>query len=153
MRTAFASAVLLLAISPLLDGTSRADEPTPEKSKVALQGKWIPTEQFTNGKAVAKGEWVQAAWEFKGDRVTIHLADFKGRAQAPVSYNLSLDPTKSPAHLDLTGSNPKIGFIAVYKLEKDTLTICWNPGRETRPKGFETSDKDFAWMLVLRREK
>lgn len=148
--------VMLLASATLaicLSHVSRADEPTPEKVKAALKGKWVSVEQSEGGKTLPKGDWVQLSWEFTGDKVVIEMADFNGRKMSPGTYTLSLDPAKDPARIDLATNNPKIGFIGIYKLDGDKLTVCWCPGRETRPATFETSRKDSFWLITFKRQK
>lgn len=42
----------------------------------------------------------------------------------------------------------------IFKIEKDTLTICWQRvGKRPRPKKFETKKGDRTELLVLKRDK
>jgi uncharacterized protein (TIGR03067 family) len=144
---------LALIVVVFFPTITNAADPTPEKVKADLKGKWEPTKQYTSGKEEPKADWIQLAWEFTGDEVVITIKGVGGMANSSVRYALSVDPRKSPAHIDLTSRNPKLGFIGIYKLDGDSLTICWNAGRETRPEKFETSKKDFAYLIEFKRQK
>jgi uncharacterized protein (TIGR03067 family) len=69
----------------------------------------------------------------------------KGKLQ---SYKYTIDPSKSPAEIDITfpakGKKPEISY-GIYKLEGDTLTLFFMGSYEAknRPKEFKTLKMDY----------
>ena len=66
---------------------------------------------------------------------------------------IKLDPSKSPAHIDLTSmkdGKPEVDY-GIYKYEKGILTICAGEKGEAkdRPKAFKADDK----LLIMKLQK
>jgi uncharacterized protein (TIGR03067 family) len=124
------------------------------EQKRALQGIWEPESVVFGGDKVSKSDWVHLAWQFNGEELLITLSPLrKGGKSTTASWTFSIDPNKDPAHLDITKDGSQLGFIAVYKLEGDTLTVVWNAGRETRPSKLETTKADVFTLTVMKRKK
>jgi uncharacterized protein (TIGR03067 family) len=51
------------------------------------------------------------------------------------------------------GVNAGKHFTAIYKFEKEQLTICYNLKGDTYPVDFETKDKPLFFLSVFRKEK
>lgn len=118
-----------------------------------LQGEWkmvsftatamdLPQEQIDKMKVVVKGDimtWKFATDEDKGFDITI-----------------TLDPKTKPATIDLTWiEGGKEGTVpGIYKVEKDTLTICYEHNSAgKRPKEFKSEDGGRTVLMVLERVK
>jgi uncharacterized protein (TIGR03067 family) len=118
----------------------------------------------------AKGEDVAAdeikkmdvLFTFKGNKLTVR--DELGKFD---HYSVSLDPTKSPAQIDLTdlGDNAPKGIChAIYSLDEQDLKLClgtnFNPDEpDERPREFATKKGSDCrppkgkYLFVLQRQK
>ena len=91
--------------------------------------------------------WVQTNSGYSADRKyeftenEFTFVEGKGNKD---SLSFTLNVKKKPAQMDLREKDETIR--AIYKLEKDVLTIAFNEGKG-RPKGFDKSDG----LLVLKR--
>jgi uncharacterized protein (TIGR03067 family) len=68
----------------------------------------------------------------------------------------TVDPSKKPAEMDIKGvEGPNKGktIKAIYKLDGDTVTICYGLGGGDRPTKFETKDGTMQFLAVYKREK
>jgi uncharacterized protein (TIGR03067 family) len=69
------------------------------------------------------------------------FSDWEGSALgARISYDLTLDPRKCPATFDIASG--EAAFLAIYKVEGDTLTICIRRAHLGRPPAFEGPDTE-----------
>jgi uncharacterized protein (TIGR03067 family) len=68
-----------------------------------------------------------------------------------VERRIDFDPKPSPATIDLygKGTNPANRFRGIFKIEKDTLTMCLRHG--DRPTAFESPTGSDATVYVLKR--
>jgi uncharacterized protein (TIGR03067 family) len=138
-----------------------AAEPTKEQIEEAagkLQGQW----RCYDGPLVLReaGEGLNFGnldVDFRGD--TCEFTTHNPTVPDPISLirasaRIRLDPTTSPARMDLAlkwmGKGDK--RLAIYKVDGDTLTICWG---KTRPTKFKADDRDGggSCLAVFKRIK
>jgi len=70
----------------------------------------------------------------------------------------TVDPAKSPKEIDITSTaGPNKGKLikAIYKIDGDTLTVCYELGTDkgTRPEKFESKPKTAVFLVTYKREK
>jgi uncharacterized protein (TIGR03067 family) len=121
------------------------DDPEPRRPAEAelkkLQGTWDVV------KAVMAGRDDTAKLKKDGAHAVIKKNEFtfverQGRKD---SMSFVLNQKQKPGRMDLSDGNETIR--AIYKLEKDVLTIAFNDEGKEHPKGFDKSDG----LLVLKR--
>ena len=136
---------------------ARADDPAAKEAK-KLQGEWQVVEGERNGKKATResAEIKDMRFVFKENELIVRLANGNG---AERRSNFKLDPARTPKEIDITsldGQEKGQTTAAIYKLEKDRLTICLpyfvkNPG--DRPKEFKAGADDGVMLIVLERVK
>ena len=145
MRT---NVVLGAAVILLLCVTIRGEGVSNDLEKLA--GGWTCVSATNDGKAVAE-ETVKK----------LHLTVTKeGRYKTELGNQVlfdstcKVDPARNPRHIDLIGTecaNKGKAAQGIYKLDGDTLTICYTmPGQE-RPKAFESQAGSGATLVVWKR--
>jgi uncharacterized protein (TIGR03067 family) len=129
--------VLLLAVSTVACG--RMGESVPE-------GTWVGQ---TAG-LVRPGSFKET-WTFEDGKIT---TDYDA------VYTYTVDATKEPKQIDITRQVSSRGedvMMGIYKIESDTLTICYVvPTRAKvgakRPEDFSPMERDDAMVLTFRKE-
>ena len=123
-----------------------AGAPAPkEPSRSPLLGKWECTSLTIRGVSHPPDKCV---WEFAADgKLYRHYGD-----PPPAEHRYTADPMQSPAHLDDTDRDGEDTIEAIYKVEADTLTLCFsNLAGNPRPGRFESPRKSQIRMLTFRR--
>jgi uncharacterized protein (TIGR03067 family) len=118
-----------------------------DKAPADLEGTWKLVSISANGEERRAFEDNAPRLVIKGDKVRY--------AGEPLA-TLKADPETTPKCLDLHFLSPEQDFEGVFKVEKDTLTVCLampSDGAKERPQAFETKDKPNLRLLVFRREK
>lgn len=125
-----------------------ADDKKEEKKPDELTGTWT-------GLSVETGDGkddLPSAWTFKGGKLTMALTMDQDK-KVEVTYKI--DATKDPKQLDITGADKKVRR-AIYKIEKDTLTICQlrlkATDDEKRPDGFDATKRKDVVVRTFRKK-
>jgi uncharacterized protein (TIGR03067 family) len=104
---------------------------------------WRLPDELRVTEVTIKGNGVTQTSKAKAEQAALRLRQFSGPPFAG-----------SPA-LDLVDMDQEMGFFeAIYKLDKDTLTICYVIRRsQDRPTEFTSTKDNSNALLVLRRKK
>jgi len=122
----------------------------PTKAASVLDGKWQAVEAELAGKKFPPQATRSIQLTLDGDNylVTTDEGEDRGTARAM--------PDEKPAALDITGTiGPNKGktFLAIYKLDGDTLVVCYDLGGKSRPKEFKTEPKSMLFLVTYRKLK
>lgn len=126
-----------------------ATKEAPKKDAPSIVGEWIPTNAVRGGKPDNPPA---------GTSITF-LADGKvifkeGKRDKAEEGTYKIDSKKDPAEIDLVPPAAEKGpnIVGIYKLEKDTLTICIAMGGD-RPKKFESPEGAQVMLITMERKK
>jgi RNA polymerase sigma factor (sigma-70 family) len=142
--------------TPMKEGQPKAKPPTKEEEQKAIQGKWRPVKiASTEGEAPAD-ELKGMLWEIDGDKI---FATDKPGEDKKEEMSFTLDPSKSPKHIDLTaltGPAAVKGKVmpAIYELKGGKLTLCLRPAEtagDGRPTEFKGGKGEQTAVIVLEK--
>ena len=142
--TRFAPAALFVLASLAVASAQPADD------FKAAAGKWTVSKATLGGKDLTKAfkgvELLLAA--DGGYTLTIGGETDKG--------TVKVDPTKTPKEMDILGKEgPNAGktIKTIYKLDGDTLVVCYELGEGARPARFETKADSKLLLVNYKRAK
>jgi RNA polymerase sigma-70 factor (ECF subfamily) len=131
-----------------------------ENERDRLQGVWTVIAHDTLGRPASKEFLARNhQWIFKGDKVFI--GDKDGIAR---QGTYALNPRTNPESIDLTLKGPGLApgpravvperevSFGIYRLDGDTLTICFNHRAPGRPTEFVSKADPPTNLVTLRRE-
>jgi uncharacterized protein (TIGR03067 family) len=109
-----------------------------------------------------KGDWVVVASGRVNKQVTgknrpATIAGDKMTVSPKTEWALKLYPTRNPPEIDLhilAGASEGKVMKGIYKLEGDTLTICYSPAitGDVRPASFAEAEKGNFMRMILKRK-
>jgi uncharacterized protein (TIGR03067 family) len=147
---ACAAGVLLSAEAPEGDAV--------KKEKEKLVGAWKAVSFEMDGRKLPGEITKTIGAVFTATMLTTQL---RGKDETPSRY--TLDPSKSPKHIDLADPSEKgkdATFPGIYSLEGDTLKLCFQGeykkgGRapRKRPTKFDASEGTGQKLMVFKRAK
>jgi uncharacterized protein (TIGR03067 family) len=122
----------LPAFSLALIVTAPGQKDVPKDKVPSIVGEWICV------KAVAGGQEFPDPKE-KGEIGAEFMADgkFSFRFSETTEGTYKTDTSKDPAVLEITDSKKRTKKM-IYKVEKDTLVVCWADGDRECPTKFES---------------
>lgn len=142
MKLVFFGVLLLLLPTTLV-----ADDQADTK---ALQGTWLPATAELAGLPVPEEYRKSMKLTIKDDRYLVMAANQKDEGTCKV------DSGKSPKTMEINGSQgPNKGktIPAIYKIDGDSLTICYNLGGKDHPTEFKTKAGTKLFLVEYKREK
>jgi uncharacterized protein (TIGR03067 family) len=138
-----------LVFGTVLTRGARAD--VAEEAMKKLEGNWTVVSAVSNGEKMPDEDAKKMKFVIGGNKITV-----TERENSPEIATLKLDPSKTPAWMDITpdkgpSTRPADATVAaIYKLDGDTLQICFNKdSNKDRPKDF--SDPKSS-LLTLKKQ-
>lgn len=138
------AAAFLLLVSLSASGEEPKKAATPE----ALKGEWKIV-SYTHTGADLKPDPDKSRATFADGKFTLKLS-INGEEKEAVS-TFTADEKADPKTLDVSPPDRKFVARAIWKVEKDTLTISFAVGGDDRPKDFKPTAK--TSVLVLEKVK
>jgi uncharacterized protein (TIGR03067 family) len=144
------------AVAAVLIGTGAGvadDEDAVKKELKALEGNWQLVRQEERGSVTPRPVVSRLRIVIEGDQISWYI----GNPASNQDATFKIDPTKNPRTIDAEitkGSAKDKIMLGIYKLDKDTLEICWNePENEKRPKKFTSRPGVGAGNVYTRYER
>lgn len=114
----------------------------------SLFGQWTVTSAERRGQSLDEINYVGMRWTFRKDLLEIAPGRFTPAglaAKRKLKCSYSVDDTKSPRHLNWTigESEKKRSVSAIYELNDDVLTICFDKAGKGRPTRFDTKGSEW----------
>jgi uncharacterized protein (TIGR03067 family) len=136
----------VVGLGLVLGAPALKEGPKPDASPV---GEWTVVESLLGGKS--DGVMQRAPIDkivITADRwVVVRKGQESGGA--PITFDSKADPP----HLDFVRDAPGSGTKGVYKLDGDTLTVCYILGGDQRPEKVESPPGSQVRLMTLKRIK
>ncbi len=108
-----------------------------------LNATWIPIKQEIGGKELP-------AVAFKDQQLIISNSNYTLVAESVDKGELKFDNNKIDIY-GKEGVNTGKHFTAIYKIENEQLTICYNLGGNSYPEAFDTKGKSMYFLSVFKK--
>ena len=129
----------ILDLALILPGVG-GDDAKAKKDLDRLQGDWPVVSCHVGLSEVTSPEGAHLL-SFKGDQ----MANVWNGKQPSRTSPIKLDPTKSPATIDIVAG--ELAFLGIYEFDGKRLRICYN--QKTRPTRFDANGQADAPRNVL----
>jgi uncharacterized protein (TIGR03067 family) len=132
-----AAAVLALFLGGGVGGADDKEDAAKKELK-AMEGNWQVVREEQGGRPTPKPVIQNLRIVVEGNAMAWYI----GNPKPPQTADFKVDPTNDPRTIDAEitkGSFIGKKMLGIYKLDGDTLEICWGePGNEKRPTKFTT---------------
>jgi len=142
------NAALLIGLTLGISAPAPKD---PPKKDVNIVGEWVVESQMSGWAPIKSPAGL--TFEFTSDGKWVIHRDRAGAKTAP-PRNYTVNSNTDPPTFDIVSQSGSPLALGIYKVEGDTLTICFaSPAEEERPKTFESADGSRNMLIVLKRVK
>lgn len=140
--------MILVALAVTLAFTSHCQAQTDQMN---LSGIWTCTSAVIDGRPLADETAKALRLTLTADRYRTERGD-----QVLFDSTYAIDADKNPKTIDMIGTEGDLKgkpALGIYKLDGDTLTMCYTmPGKE-RPADFESQPNSGIYLVVWKRTK
>jgi uncharacterized protein (TIGR03067 family) len=142
----FRASVILVLVAVLTTAAHCSDE----KGEAGLQGTWQAATAELAGQKMPDGfaNSVQLTIENEKYAVKVGEGEDKGTLKFDTSGKL-----KAMDIIGTEGPNKGKTFLAIYELNGDSLTICYDLDGKTRPTEFKTKEQTTLFLVNYKRKK
>src|SRR5947207_3430134 len=138
--------LVVVAACWLAAAIARGDESVTAKN---LLGSWTCVSAVVEGKPLADETVKQLRLTLIGDRYKTERGD-----QVLFDSTYKIDVAKTPAQIDMIGTEGDLkgkAALGIFKLDGDSLTMCYvMPGKE-RPATFESQPQSGAFLVTWKK--
>jgi uncharacterized protein (TIGR03067 family) len=150
--------VIALFLGPIATGAPKDNAKAQKAERETIQGTWVATDCIVAGEKSSQKEVTGTRMLFRGDTIEYTLPDSGTEVIGPASkFSFVLDPSKKPKAIDLVpldGLWKGLKMRGIYRIEGDTLTICFHDwSAESRPKEFAAPKGTTLVLMTLKRTK
>jgi uncharacterized protein (TIGR03067 family) len=145
IKAAVTATLALFAVSACGGKTAARSTSEAKTAAIAgtLDGVWVPTSEEMGGNAFP-------AEIVAGQKLTITGATYFAEAESTDRGELRFDGNKFDMY-SKEGANAGKHFTAIYKLDHDLLTICYNLAGDAYPVEFESKSSPMLVLAVFKR--
>jgi uncharacterized protein (TIGR03067 family) len=126
-----------------------APKEAPKKAEPpAIVGEWECIEMIVGGRKLTAPElaMLEARYEFTSE------GKYRGRFGPETGEGkYALNPAKDPAEIDLTSDKTGSMKGGLYRLDKDTLILCYAEGKGGRPEAVESPAGSRIFLMTFKR--
>ena len=139
----FPSLFTALALAAGAPGLKDAPKPAP-----SVVGEWVAERRtFSGTETPPAGDALRYVFAADGT-----YAVHRGPRKVYADRKYATDPKKNPPTIDL--DTEAVGgrvVRGIYKVDGDTLTVCWSNGSDPRPTAFESTAAKPTTLYVFKR--
>ena len=144
---------LLVGLAVAIGAQEKKDPPAkdPPAKDNPIVGEWVGEKAVAGGmeRPVPEGG---ITFKFGADG---SLAVTEGKRDKADNGTYKTDPKKTPAEIDIVPpadkNEPTVE--GIYKVDGDTLTLCFGRGKGARPTKFESPEGSQTIVITLKRKK
>lgn len=144
--------LIAAVLVPMVALVAAGDDKKAEADLKAMVGKWKVEKAEMGGKDLTDFAKEMQFEIRQGGKYTAKIGDETDEGA------FTVDPSKSPKELDVkptSGPNKGKTVKGIYKIEVDTLTVCYGfeADKAARPTKFDSKDGDKTLLMTYKREK
>jgi uncharacterized protein (TIGR03067 family) len=111
----------------------------------SFEGTWIPVKQELNGQPLPAESFAQSKLTIRNNGYTFETGTATDEGDA-ITGDGKMDVYSR------AGANKGKHFKAIYKLENNQLTVCYNLAGDQYPQSFDTQGHELFFLCVFQRE-